>query len=311
MNHDREFEQYLEGKSALTQLYAELPEVDLPRHLDAAILAEAHRAVDSRPGAKPKRLWSIPLGLVATLFLAVMIGLQVPSMLKDAAAPQQSKQESIALAAMDKSTAVLSAPAPLETDEIRQTGSLLAKSKSGNMRGETTTMPAEAEMPALAEPSAPAAVQEPASAKNRRSGALSVRPSPPLAVQLLPAAPARAARQMEQTEHVDVDSGATFSAEKKIGAQAADGANDALRLRAPAAASLAAPQPVQQESGLMKSAKEEPGDDEPRPEDWLKRIQKLKQEGKQEEAQKELAAFKKRYPDYPVSLLIDVRKDVK
>lgn len=36
------------------------------------------------------------------------------------------------------------------------------------------------------------------------------------------------------------------------------------------------------------------------PEEWLKRIAQLRQQGKHDEAEASLAAFKKRYPDYPI-----------
>ena len=117
MSQDREFETYLQGKTDLSQLYADLPQVELPDHLDAAILAEAHRAVKSRPAAKPRRRWSIPLSMVASLFVVVMIGLQLPYMLKDAALPQPQEEERIAVAAMDKS---MSEPRPLRRMNARE-----------------------------------------------------------------------------------------------------------------------------------------------------------------------------------------------
>ena len=126
MSQDREFEKYLEGKTDLSKLYAELPPVDFPKHLDAAILAEAHRAVSARPGAKPKRRWTIPLGMVATLFLAVMIALQLPAMLKDVEQTQQLKEERMA-ALMDKSTVEAASPAPDEGKPSQLTGQILAK----------------------------------------------------------------------------------------------------------------------------------------------------------------------------------------
>ncbi len=36
------------------------------------------------------------------------------------------------------------------------------------------------------------------------------------------------------------------------------------------------------------------------PEEWLKRIAQLREQGKHDEAEASLAAFKKRYPDYPI-----------
>ena len=104
MSQDRELDKYLQGKGDLSQLYADAPQVEPPGHLDAAILAEAHRAVNARPGIKPKRRWAIPLGMVASLFAIVMIGLQLPYLLKEPV-PLQAPTEANVTAAMDQNAA--------------------------------------------------------------------------------------------------------------------------------------------------------------------------------------------------------------
>jgi len=282
MSQEHEFEKYLDGKTDLSKLYAELPRVDLPKHLDAAILAEAHRAVNARPGAKPKRRWTIPLGMVATLFVAVMIGLQLPHILKDAAQPQQPKEERMA-ALMDKNTAEPSSPAPIEAMKSQLTGQILEKSKPAVTRGKPVSVAAEAEKP----------VQEYA-------------PALAAPVVALPA-PAIAAKRLEVRERADVDSGAAFSKEKKANGHVEGYVSDAPEQRAPAAARVAAPHPVQMERSLMQSIKDEVNEENLPPEDWLNRIKRLKQEGKLEEAKKDLAAFKKRYPDYVLPKDLEVR----
>lgn len=88
MSEDKEFERYLQGQSELSQTYAQLPDAEPPAHLDAAILAEAHRAVGARPGLKQQRRWLMPLSMAASLLVAVMIGLQLPYLMRDASAPQ-------------------------------------------------------------------------------------------------------------------------------------------------------------------------------------------------------------------------------
>jgi hypothetical protein len=79
--------------------------------------------------------------------------------------------------------------------------------------------------------------------------------------------------------------------EKKSADVGGSSNNDALNQLAPASLS------AQPEHELMKDGS---GKASLRPEDWLTRIGKLKQEGKREEFRKELQAFRKRYPDYPV-----------
>ena len=263
-----EFEQYLEGKSTLSQLYADLPEVELSDHLDAAILAEAHRAVGSRPGAKPRRRWAVPLSMVATLFVAVMIGLQLPYMLNDAAQPQHYNEEKVA-ALMDNSTAERSAAVPEERNNIQQ----MAKAVQA-------AVPEKPSSPLLARPAVPA-------------------PSP---------SPAMATKGLELREHADIDKEVALAKEKKSSGHAQGYASDALEQRAPAAVRMAAPpQSVQLESTLSHPLKDESRDASLTAEDWLARIKRLKQQGRLEEAGKELAAFKKRYPDYPVPEALQLR----
>lgn len=80
---DKELEDYLAGKTGLPDAYGSLPDVSPPGHLDAAILAEAHRAVNAGPDTararKPRwRSWAVPLSAVATLFVVVMVGMETP-----------------------------------------------------------------------------------------------------------------------------------------------------------------------------------------------------------------------------------------
>lgn len=267
MSQDRELEKYLDGKSEVSQLYADLPEVVLPDHLDAAILAEAHRAVGSRPGAKTKRRWTIPLGMVATLFVAVMIGLQLPYMLKDTALPQPQTEENVTAAAMDKITAERSSAAPEERKKSQEMARVKARPKSEISRG--AAAPMEAEVAAPATQNAPL---------------------------LAPPSPAVAAKRVEMRERADVDTGMALSKEKNAVGHAEGKLSGSIEQRKPAAAMMAAPAPAE----LERSLKDEGGDTNLTPADWLVRIKRLKQEGKPEEAKKELAAFKKRYPDYRV-----------
>jgi hypothetical protein len=294
MSQDREFEKYLQGKSGLTQLYADLPEVELPDHLDAAILAEAHRAVGARPGAKPKRRWAIPLGMVATLFVAVMVGLQLPYMLKDAASPQQYKEEKIA-ALMDKGMTEGSSAAPEERKKVQEMPQVMPRAKSAISRGEISSMAAEAEVPARQNAPALAAPKESTVAK--QFGATSVGASPP---------PAGAANR-ELRESAGAEPGMSFSNENPPSGLAEGNTREAIQPRAPAAATMAAPPPVQLKRSQVQPLKDEASDASLTPDDWLKRIKRLKQKGNLEEAKKELAEFKKRYPDYRVPQALEVR----
>jgi hypothetical protein len=259
MNQDRELDTYLQGKTEVSRLYADAPQIEPPDHLDAAILAEAHRAVNARPGAKPKRRWAIPLGMVASLFAVVMIGLQLPHMLQEPAL-QQAPMEAKVAASMDESAAAPEPPAK----QARSRNLAMDSAKSEIAADKPATAAAEA----YAQPAAPMA-----------------------------AAPAPVARRSELREEAEIQSAGTLAKEKKSNDVGGSNITDALEPRAPAAARLASPPAVQLERALKK---DEADKTSMRPEDWLARIAKLKQEGKLEDAKKELAEFRKRYPDHPV-----------
>ena len=97
MSTDKELDDYLKGGSGLSRAYADADDIAPPAHLDAAILAQAHRAVYARPAVVPKRRWAVPLGMVATVFMMVMAGLQLPAMMKDDALMQAPQVASVAM----------------------------------------------------------------------------------------------------------------------------------------------------------------------------------------------------------------------
>lgn len=211
-------------------------------------------------------------------------------------------------ALMDKNPAESSAPAPAEAQKIQ----MLATVKSDRSRNKPASMADEAQAPAKANAPALAAPQQSITADTAKQyGAASIVASPapaaaPPAAAPAPA-PARAARRLESRENELLDSGDVLAKEKKSSGNAAAIVSDSFEQPAPAAARMAAPQPAQAERGLMQSAKDEASTASLRPEEWLNRIKRLKQEGRREEAKKDLAAFKKRYPDYPVPEGIEVR----
>ena len=159
MNQDKEFASYMQGKSALSQAYADLPDIALPDHLDAAILAEAHRAVGARPGGMGKRRWAVPLGMVASLFLVVMIGLQMPYLLQDSAIPPLPREESASVIGRDKSVAAPAAPK----------AEALAPRNEPALSGNISAAPAMQSKP-LATPKEQVAAPEVAAKRSRSDG---------------------------------------------------------------------------------------------------------------------------------------------
>ena len=301
MNQDMEFEQYLKGNSALTQVYAELPDAALPAHLDAAILAEAHRAVNARPGAKHKRRWTIPLGMVATLFVAVMAGLQLPHMLKDAASPQQQQEEKMA-ALMDTGIAGLSSDAPETHKKIQESTRALPKEKSEIIRAEAAIKSSDAGAPVKMSAPVVERPQKSEVSESRSSSNALMAPAAPMAAPV-----PQAAKPMGFSGSGYIAQDKVLSKEKKASGHVQDRLSDVLEQSAPAAAMMDAPQPLQLKRALVQPVLDEAVDENLLPDEWLIRIKRLKEEGKRDEARKELAAFKKHYPDRPVPVTLEIK----
>lgn len=284
MIQDVEFEQYIQGDAELSKLYADTPEIELPDHLDAAILAEAHRAVNARPGAKVKRRWTIPLGMVATLFVAVMIGMQLPYMLPEAAKEPTYKKEEVAQRMSDNTSAEVFerkktlAMAPLSSNDITRKS---AAGRSEQLRDEPAMMSPEKE-------------------------ASSKAYAPPLpSTVVLPQAPASVMQRSQLRESKNIDNGLSLSKAKESVVPRSMNVGDSLESPAPRA-TMAAPVPEELDVGAMPSKLGEAEVSNLSAEDWLKRIKKLKQAGKQEEAKKDLTAFKKSFPTYAIPKELDL-----
>ncbi len=74
--HEQDFEEYLQGETALSSRYQQSSSEQVPEHLDDAILAASRRAVQSKP--KPvfspfSSNWQVPLSLAAVLVLSVTV----------------------------------------------------------------------------------------------------------------------------------------------------------------------------------------------------------------------------------------------
>lgn len=246
MSTDKELDDYLQGGSALSRAYAEADDIAPPAHLDAAILAQAHSAVHARPAVVNKRRWAVPVGLVATLFVMVMAGLQLPAMMRDDALMQAPQVASVA---MERNAPVPVSIAPLPSKEAKQAepARKLASTNEATKQVVAQTY-AKRDAGKLAMAAPPVAAPPPPSvAMTNQADAM---PEEPQAMphERLPAAPA--------------------------------------------ARMAAAPAMADQ----LSKTEEAPLN----PAEWLKQIKALQQAGKQEEAKKELVAFKKRYPDYPI-----------
>jgi hypothetical protein len=131
---DEKFEEYLEGKSPVSEKYAEIGAIDPPAELDTAILAEAGRAAKTHSHSMGKRSWAVPLSVAATVMICFSLVLNV---LREAPVEIATDQEIDALIPDDRFEGVAS-----------------EESISSNAR---PAVPAEKKESALAESLGPAA----------------------------------------------------------------------------------------------------------------------------------------------------------
>ena len=300
----------MQGKSGLSELYADLPEDKLPAHLDAPILAEAHRAVGARPGGKPRRSWVIPLSVAASLFVVVIIGRQLSYLLPGDAVPgQANQQDRQRLAKMDQAAPAKNAP----TREMQEQKQAHAPEKNqvavppaepaAMAPAAKASRPPEAPAPQGAAPEPAAAMAKPApAAETKPVGAMRVAPAAPAASP--PAVAEQRAPLQDQAASGRVQ---VFKSEKKSKSRSEGIVADQAAPPAETAAQMAAPAPVQPAAEADGYLKEDASTANLPPKEWLARIRQLKQQGKLDEARKELAAFKKRYPDYPVPKTLEMR----
>lgn len=241
---DRELDAYLRGDSPLSQAYRkdarELP----PAHVDAQILAEAHRA-DAGP-RKPRASspfsgsWMVPASVAAVLVLAVSVAVLLPQ-----GRPGYERQRD-----RFEDSAAPDSRVPA-TDGIRQ--------------GEL-----------------------------ERSPEVEYAPPPPRTLDSEPA-PAEAATKAAPSEPIAPAMERRPSLQKKsTPADPAQPEPDAARERSPRTRSVApAATGPAAESGLSGGASSEAISG---PDDWLRRIKRLIDQGQLETARESLVEFRRVYP---------------
>ena len=259
----------------LSQRYRDLPREEPPRAVDDAILAASRRAVQARPAPlvapAGRRRWYVPVAAAAVITLAVAVTLHVqhdrPGEEVDTVAPAMEAQKT---------------PAPAEAP----------KAAAGQAEA-----PARAQDQLLQERRAPQPFAK--SPSGESAGALS---SGPAAAPATPEAPpaARVDQQRERNDVAAATAGARASRDEQQSARPAETAPAPQAAPAPQRAPAPEPaaKPLPESSGrvaarLMQRATT--------PEGELERIAELRRLGRHEEADKALAEFRKRYPDYRLS----------
>jgi hypothetical protein len=257
--------------------YRDLPGEGPSPSLDAAIQAAARRAVGSRPAAG--RRWQKPLSIAAVFMLAIAVSLQVERekpLGVDEGAPASTGSAEYPVPQADTQSA---APAPKPAEPVpakRAVAPAQAPRENGVVR-EATTPPAPVPETKRFVPDAPAPASPPA------ADATPLREEPAAPASAPPRAPAPAA----------APPAATFSAPAATGAA---GSRDAMRVApqaAPRAKSELAREATTQEKRMADALDT--------PERRLERIAGLRSRGLHDEADRELAEFRRAFPDYRIS----------
>ncbi|MCM2329150.1 MAG: hypothetical protein NDI88_14810 [Lysobacter sp.] len=257
--------------------YRDLPGEGPSPSLDAAIQAAARRAVGSRPAAG--RRWQKPLSIAAVFMLAIAVSLQVerekpigvdegaPASTGSAEYPvPQADTEPAAPASKPAAPApakrtATPEPAPRENEAARQAG-----------RPPSPALEAKRIAPAAPAPSSPPAAE-----------ATPLREEPAPRASAPPSSPAPAA----------APPAAAFSAPAASGAAVSRDAVRAAPQAAPRAKSELAREATTQEKRMADALDT--------PERRLERIAGLRLRGLHDEADRELAEFRRAFPDYRIS----------
>ncbi len=272
----------------VSSAYRELPGDGPSPALDAAIQAAARRAAGSRPGAV--RRWQIPVSIAAVLALAIGISLHVdrekPIVVDGTPVSSGSAEYPVPQAAPEKEepvapatqAAATAAPAPQSVAPAAPPPASLAKEAPP-----ATEAKRLAPEPARSEPPAPAVA--PATPRPRARCRLCSRAR---------AAPApAAARAPMQSPSMNIAPAPTAAPPAAAGAVA------------PAEAKRAAPQPaLRAKSELSRDATTQEkvmSQALETPERRLERIADLRAKGLHDEADRELAEFRRAYPGYRIS----------
>jgi Meckel syndrome type 1 protein len=258
-----------------------------PPHLDAAILAAAHRAVKSAPQTlaaanRPWRWWA-PLAAAATIGAIAVGVLQLAPREPDLASGVVSDTPVQAPSAPAPKPAVpVPAPPPAASPSSPPAE---ARAKAEAPRDAAASARARNSAPRAAETLADKLSQPPAApeafpARKDMAAQERAEPAPPSAAAAAPAAPA--ARELDRSQAANESGSATG------------------RLAAPAAAGASAP--LVAKKVMRDEAKAEHDADV-----WMARIQKLLKDGNPQEAARELNAFRTAYADADQRLPADLR----
>jgi len=266
----------------ISSAYRELPGEGPPPALDAAIQAAARRAVGSRPGGA--RRWQVPVSIAAVLALAIGVSLQVerekPVVVDGTPVSSGSAEYPVPQAAPEKEDRAIAAPAPAQAPSVP------APALGKSQKPTTNEVAPSAPVPAAPLPESKRFAPEPARAEPAAVAPAESRIAP------MQAAPAPAAAPASPPAAASAPAPASAPPPAAAGAAVS---TEAMRAAPQAAkrakAELAREQTLQEKT--MSDAMETP-------QRRLERIADLRAKGLHDEADKQLAEFRRAYPDYRI-----------
>jgi Meckel syndrome type 1 protein len=295
----------------VTAGYRALDKENPPAALDTAILAASRRAVGARPtvaGARLRR-WALPISIAAVIVLTMSLTLRV----------QLERSDLESAEPMPTVSAVPPVPQSRSADDKDAPRSAALESK-GEVRA-TAKQNRPADVRAKAKPAAesPAALESPLSVRGageREQSALARKAmkTPPARTEAPPAAkrapaPAAAAGGFVQAPPARPAASAESTATAPLGATAVPGASRPdettgrarqMPAEADANAGRAASRMALEDRVQPLAEQAGKADADLSPRDWLERIARLRRDGRTQEADESLAAFRRRYPDYEI-----------
>lgn len=284
----------------LARLYREAAQEEPPAHLDAAILAAAHRDIGVRPwatGSAWLRSWRLPVSIAAVVLLSVsLVTLMFDEGGDRLTAPPRRTPDSPAKASVDRESAPLpaqpaetippatkAAPA-MGTVETRQGAREAQPAESSSAkeakRAEPVATPGAAPQPFPAAPQA--AMAERRETESKPAPLRDMAPQPPAAAMDSPAPAGKSAADLARAPAVGEET-------PRAAAPA-----PLMRNRAAPEAAASVARPAPQKSALIREYENRT------PEKWLEKIAELRRDGKTAEADEMLAEFKKRFPEHPL-----------
>jgi len=269
---DREaFESYLQSESSLSRVYKATAKETPPVELDARILERARQAVHprARVGRSPfANNWIIPVSLAAVLVLTVGLVTFMFEKTDTPLLPETAPAPSL--------DSALEEEAPLIRDKAREAYDRL---RSDQPVDEKPTSKAKRSL--VIEPPAASIPAVEGLTKSRRQSQKTGETK-----QMVPAEPEPASEQNADERMRSPESGRAVT---RIESQEVRPKKENKSLES--AGALRSLDETSEVSEMMT------------PEEWLAKIAALRAQGKQAEADASLAAFRKRYPDYPLNKL--------